>query len=233
MINKDDEKMKCKYCDYDLPEDAYLCSNCGRILKEKQEKKPIKKRSYIIAGIIAIAIIFICGMLGMNFQSSLTPDNKQMQSSTDLGMSYIQFKNKFNDNDYAKKIDVSIGSVEKKTGTDDTYSYAFSEKLLLIEKVNSQNNKLRQIIIIGQPSQSQDDNVKLVGSMGIVIDTFSADLSVNERKNILRDLGFNEQMKDLKTINQQTIRGNIKYSFQYKENFGFIFSASNKNDMIQ
>ncbi|WIW71867.1 hypothetical protein [Anaerosinus gibii] len=223
--------MKCKYCDYQVPENAHLCANCGRILAEKKEKKPVKKRSYIIFIIIAVAVIFICGMLAMNFQSSMN-GNHSTHPSNDLGISYIQFKNQFNDNDYAEKINLSIGTVEKKTGSEDTYHYALSDKLLLIEKVNSQSNHLRQITLIGQPSSIQEDNVKLIGAMGIIIDTFSSDLSINDRKEILRDLGFNETVKDLKSINAETIRGNIKYGFKYKENLGFIFSVSNKNDMI-
>lgn len=224
--------MKCNYCDYDsLPENSHLCTNCGRILIEKEEKKPVKKRKHIIFIIIAIAVIFICGMFAMNFQSSMN-GNHSTHPSNDLGISYIQFKNQFNDNDYSKKINLSIGTVEKKAGSEDTYYYAFSDKLLLIEKINSQSNHLRQITLIGQPSSIQDDNIKLIGAMGIIIDNFSSDLSVNDRKEILHDLGFNETVKDLKTIDTETIRGNIKYSFKYKDNFGFIFSVSNKNDVI-
>lgn len=220
--------MKCRFCDADLPAQAKYCENCGRFLEPDQQekpKKPIKKRGYIIAGILFIAAAFVITMFNGNILSMFQNTGQIQASTTNLGFTEARLRNNFNDHSYAKAVHLAIGEMHKNQNGD--LQYPFSDHLILIEKLDTNSPKIREILVIGQPV-NKEEQVKLIASMGIMIDLFSADLSIDERKTILQELGFDDTT-DLKLVNKEVVRGHIKYKFQFVKDLGFVFAVMNTN----
>lgn len=220
--------MKCKYCDAELPNGANFCNNCGRFFeveRPEKPKKPIKKRSYIIAGVLFIAAAFLVTMFSGNFWSMFQNANQTQASITNLGYTETRFRNHFNDHSYAKSIHLAIGDMQKNQHGD--LQFSFSDHLILIEKLEANSPQIRELLVIGQPV-NKEDQIKFIASMGIIIDLFSADLSIDERKAILQELGFDDQT-DLKQVNKETNRGHIKYKLQFVKDLGFVFTVMSAN----
>jgi len=229
--------MKCKYCNANLAESVHTCSYCGRFLGDAETvaKATAKKRKiWIGAGIIAIAIIFILTTFGGNLLSQKTTNETLKQqlstkSANSLGMTLEKFKEKYNNNDYAKKTGIIIEKPQIKTGTsENTFEYFLSNKLLITGVISKYDNKLMQLSVIGQPSDSKDDDMRLIAAMGVIIDTYSSDVPVNQRVEILKELGFNNDT-DIYKANNTATRGNIKYTFKFLDKIGFVFSVTNVN----
>lgn len=229
--------MRCKYCNANLPENVQTCNYCGRFLgdAESLRKTTAKKRKiWIGIGIVAIAIIFILTTFGGNLLSQKTTNETLTQqlstkSANTLGMTLEKFREKYNNNDYTKKIGITIEKPQIKTGnSENTFEYQLSNKLLIIGVINKYDNKLMKISVIGEPSNSKEDDMKLIGAMGIIIDTYSPDVPVNQRVEILKELGFNNET-DIYKANGTAIRGNVKYTFRFIDKTGFVFSVMNVN----
>lgn len=228
--------MKCKYCGTNLAKNAEYCTYCGRFLGDAKsiEKQTAKKRRiWIGVGIVIVAIIFVFTTFGGNFLSQkVMNENLQQQTlhkTPTLGMTLEKFKDKYNNNNYAKKIGVTIAQPQIKSGTiENTFEYLISDKVLLTGVMNKTDNKLTNITVVGQPSDSQEDNTKFIGTLGIIIDTYSPDVPVNQRGEILKELGFRDDV-DLSKANNIAIRGNVQYSFKFIEKTGFVFSVTTAN----
>jgi len=229
--------MKCKYCNANLAESVQTCSYCGRFLGDAESvaKAAAKKRKiWIGSGIIAIAIIFILTTFGGNLLSQKATNetlNQQLSTkpSNSLGMTLEKFREKYNNNDYTKKTGITIEKPQIKTGaSENTFEYFLSNKLLITGVISKYDNKLMQISVIGEPSDSKDDDMRLVAAMGVIIDTYSPDVPINQRVEILKELGFNNDT-DIYKANNSSIRGNIKYTFKFIDKTGFVFSVTNVN----
>ena len=102
-----------------------------------------------------------------------------------------------------------------------SFRYAFTENLELFAYVDK-NDFIKNINIVCVPNKN--DNPKLVGAMGVLIDMFSPELSNDEKLKVLEELGFAKD-KNIYQANNKTIKGNVQYSFRYDANYGFIFSV--------
>lgn len=227
--------MNCKYCNTELTKNEKICPCCGRYLNNDIPKPAYRKRSmWLGLGIIIIAIIFILTTFGGNLLTQkATNENleKQVAATTGnhLGMTFDKFKNSFNDNEYTKKIGLNIGNVEMvKSNGDSSFQYVFNDKLLINGVVGKYDYKLLEIRIIGQPSNAEDDIIKLVTAMGVLIDLFSPDIPMNKRGEILNELGFNQDA-DLYKASNTAIRGDKKYNLKFVDQVGFIFSVNHIN----
>lgn len=229
--------MKCKYCNANLTENTQTCSYCGRFLGDIESiaKAAAKKRKiWIGTGIIAIAIIFILTTFGGSLLSQKATNETLTQklstkSVNSLGMTLEKFKEKYNNNDYTQKAGITIEQPQIKTGTsENTFEYFLSNKLLITGVISKYDNKLIQVSVIGEPSDSKEDNMRLIAAMGVIIDTYSPDVPVNQRVEILKELGFNNDT-DIYKANNTATRGNIKYTFKFIDKTGFVFSVTNVN----
>ncbi|SEJ10005.1 hypothetical protein SAMN05660742_103158 [Propionispira arboris] len=222
--------MKCKYCGTDLAPKETLCHHCGRYLGDlEQAAKSHKKRTmYIGFGIIIIALIFVFTTFGGNLmtqkQTNETLAKQAANAAPNLGLTFKKFKEQFNDSEYTKKFALSLGDVNDKG---DDFQYALNPNLLISGAIDKTTRKLIHVQIMAQPS-SQDDLIKFVTSMGVVIDIMSPDVPRNKRKDILNELGFGEGA-DIRQADNDSIRGDKKYHFKYIEKTGFVFSVMNAN----
>ena len=210
-----------------------FCSSCGRYIEENDKPADPAKRKKIISVIMAVvAVVFIVGVFGISFspQSNQVTSEvvskvkkvEETKSAHTLKIKTNDFKDKFNGSNHAKAMNLEIKdiSIEQMENVN-SFRYAFTENLELFAYVDK-NDFIKNINIVCVPNKN--DNPKLVGAMGVLIDMFSPELSNDEKLKVLEELGFAKD-KNIYQANNKTIKGNVQYSFRYDANYGFIFSV--------
>lgn len=228
--------MNCKYCNEPLAKNAAVCKRCGRYLGEEQERKPSRGRRKIgiVAGMAAIAVIFILTTFGSSFiHQQATNGQLERQaaaaSENHLGMTLEKFKDAFNDAAYAKQAGLAIGNIEIVAGSkENAFQYAFSDKLTISGEIGKADHQLLSVKITQIPSAKKDDLLRWSAAIGVVIDTFSADVPESGRKEILNQLGFYSGADAAKLNETAEINGK-KYHFAFVDQAGFVLTLTNAN----
>jgi hypothetical protein len=114
-----------------------------------------------------------------------------------------------------------------KSDANNSFRYSLTEHMLLDATLGKFDNKLLEINVIAQPSAAGDMR-NFISCIGIMIDTFSPDVPVDQRRTILEELGFVKD-KDLSTVNNSSVRGNTIYHLQFLNDVGFVFTVKNSN----
>ena len=226
-------KLNCKYCGVEMSEKEKFCPKCGRYLEENDQKKDPNKRKKIVSIIMAaIAVVFIVGIFGISYSPQGNRTTKEIiskvkkveetKSAHTLKVKPDEFKEKFNSSNHAKAMKLEIGNIKiEELENINSFRYAFTENLEMLAYVDK-NNFVKNINIVCIPNK--EDNPKLVGAMGVLIDMFSPELSNDEKVKVLEDLGFAKD-KNIYQANNKTVRGDIQYIFRYDSEYGFIFSV--------
>lgn len=228
--------MKCKYCEVEISPNEKICHHCGRFLGEEKldDTKKRKRNMWIALGVIGVAVAFILTTFGgvlLNQQRTNEHLQKQVAvaSANNLGMTFEEFKDNFNKNDFAMQNKLHIGDVElKKAANEATFQSILSEKLAINGLIGKLDHKILELQVIGIPSGVRDDQVRLVSTIGILIDTFSPELYDDEKRTVLKELGFDKNT-DLTKANNVVVRGNVKYIFKFVKEVGYIFIVTNAN----
>lgn len=230
--------MKCKYCQAEVAPKSKICCNCGRFIGEETDeliaKRNSKRKLFIGIGIVLIAAVFILTTFGMSyFQQRATNEQLEKQvavtSANNLGMTLEELEKSFNHNEFANRAQLKINAPQLIKGEKNTqFQNIFTEKLALNGIIGKLDHKLLALQLIAIPSNVKDDQVRMVTTMGILIDTFSPDVPKQERSKILQELGFDKDT-DLYKANNVAVRGNVRYSFKFVENTGFVFWVANVN----
>lgn len=210
-----------------------FCSSCGRYIEENDKPADPAKRKKIISVIMAVvAVVFIVGVFGISFspQSNQVTSEvvskvkkvEETKSAHTLKIKTNDFKDKFNGSNHAKAMNLEIKAISiEQMENVNSFRYAFTENLELFAYVDK-NDFIKNINIVCVPNKN--DNPKLVGAMGVLIDMFSPELSNDEKLKVLEELGFAKD-KNIYQANNKTIKWNVQYSFRYDANYGFIFSV--------
>ena len=225
--------MNCKYCGGEMKKAEKFCGSCGRYIEENDKPADPAKRKKIISVIMAVvAVVFIVGVFGISFspQSNQVTSEvvskvkkvEETKSAHTLKIKTNDFKDKFNGSNHAKAMNLEIKAISiEQMENVNSFRYAFTENLELFAYVDK-NDFIKNINIVCVPNKN--DNPKLVGAMGVLIDMFSPELSNDEKLKVLEELGFAKD-KNIYQANNKTIKGNVQYSFRYDANYGFIFSV--------
>ena len=210
-----------------------FCSSCGRYIEENDKPVDPAKRKKIISVIMAVvAVVFIVGVFGISFSPQSNQVTREVvskvkkveetKSAHTLKIKTNDFKDKFNGSNHAKAMNLEIKAISiEQMENVNSFRYAFTENLELFAYVDK-NDFIKNINIVCVPNKN--DNPKLVGAMGVLIDMFSPELSNDEKLKVLEELGFAKD-KNIYQANNKTIKGNVQYSFRYDANYGFIFSV--------
>ena len=210
-----------------------FCPKCGRYLEENDKKTdPGKRKKFISIVMAVVAVVFIVGVFGISFspQNSKVANEivskvkkvEETKSAHTLKLKPEEFKDKFNGSNHAKAMNLEIKNIKvEELENVNSFRYAFTENLEMFSYVDK-NNYIRNINIVCIPNKN--DNPKLVGTMGVLIDMFSPDLSNDDKVKVLEELGFSKD-KNIYQANNKTVKGDIQYSFRYDAEYGFVFSV--------
>lgn len=176
-----------------------------------------------------VAVVFIVGLFGISFspQSNQVTSEvvskvkkvEETKSAHTLKIKTNDFKDKFNGSNHAKAMNLEIKAISiEQMENVNSFRYAFTENLELFAYVDK-NDFIKNINIVCVPNKN--DNPKLVGAMGVLIDMFSPELSNDEKLKVLEELGFAKD-KNIYQANNKTIKGNVQYSFRYDANYGLF-----------
>jgi hypothetical protein len=227
--------MKCKYCNADISLAEKICPKCHHSVKEDNPDALRKKKRnrYITIGVSVIAFIFIVSTIGITLQSQQTLTSQTGTSSTaasdktagaSLDTTYGNLMERFNDNSAAQKEHILLKSIDEKSSS---FQYNLLDTLILSGKIDVKNQKLLSVQMIAQPA-TQDDMVKMVTAIGVLIESFYPSDASAMRKKVLADLGF-KQGSDIRTANNVAIQGNTEFHFAFIKDTGYVFIVKNKN----
>lgn len=205
-----------------------------RKAQEKIKSEETKKGYIGCAGILVVLLLIIglvssCGSSKdtASKTSPAPPPQKQVYS---LGMTPDQFKNKFNQVSSDFGFDLRIGQMEIKDGQQqNSLKYFFNDRLGVIGGINKTDGSLRDVAILGQPSQSSTDNLRILACMGIVMAIVNPELTADQRGELMHDLGFKADA-DLTKLDNHAIRGNRRYYSTYIKDVGFMVAVYDIND---
>lgn len=229
--------MHCKYCGTELADKSKMCYNCGRFLGDEEAEKrrtAQRRKIWIGLGILTIAFIFILTTFGMNYRSQKATNEVistqvNRASANNLGATTKDFITAFNLHQLSGKYALSIPETIEivKSDTSNSFQHRLSDQLLLQAFSGKYDNKLLEIRLIAQPA-NQNDLVLFISCIGILIDTFSSEVPINERRAILEELGF-VKGASLDDVNNQAIRGEVTYTLQHLNDIGFVLTVKNTN----
>lgn len=229
--------MKCKYCEAEIPDKEKICRYCGRFLSEETVEDPAKKRRRRLlfalgaAGIVIAFVLTTFGMMMSNQQRTNEHLAQQVavSSANNLNMTFDAFKENFNQNDAARQSKFNISAVAlNKSENDARFHYAATDKLVLNGLVGKLDHKLLEIQMLGVPGNTREDQRRFVAMIGVLIDLFSPELYDDEKLAVLKELGFNKET-DLTKADNTVVRGNVKYTFKFIKDTGFILLIKNVN----
>ena len=174
-----------------------------------------------------------------NIESETTAtENETSSSSTqeqtyNIGLAPEEFKNNFNalSQNTAADTGLLISNLKVETGeVQNVFQVTFNQKLAMTGTVNKNDNMIRDISIIAQPTNNATHNLNLILAFGYLIGSVSPELTPDERGQVLKELGFMDKDADLTKLDGKVLRGNVQYSASFMQGIGFFFNAKNVND---
>ncbi|MEK5415082.1 hypothetical protein [Paenibacillus sp. FSL L8-0708] len=148
-----------------------------------------------------------------------------------ISMSPEEFKDSFNAK--AKEIgtDLKINKLIVEDGAvQNTFSYKFTNTLMLSGTVNKQDGSIRDVLLIGTTDGTSKSVSDILIGMGVLILASNPELPTTEPSVIVKELGMLDEGADFLKINKSVIRNGIEYHFQASKEFGIMFSAGDAND---
>ena len=197
--------------------------------KNPQTLQDQKKKRYLTIGVAAIAFIFIVttiGMMVMSQQSTVSNISQETSANTGSGsidITYDLLRERFNSNANTKQQNLSLQAV----GSNGSFDYNLSDALLVSGSIDTKTKKLREFKMIARPS-SKEDTVKMVTTMGVLIESLFPSDANHVRTTVLDELGF-KKGSNLQETNNTSIQGNIKFQFTAVKDTGYVFSIQDKD----
>lgn len=223
--------MKCNYCHADVSPAEKICPKCHHSVKEDNPETIQKKKRnrYLILGVAAIAIIFIITTIGMTLrsqQNAISPSEQTTQTDTEaaLDITYAKLKDRFNDNANAKSSKILLKDIDN---SQTSFQYNLSDSIIFSGTVNPKNKKIISLQIIAQPS-NQDELVKMVTAMGVMIESMHPSDASNSRQKVLSELGFTKG-SNIQEANNTSVVDHIKYHFAFIKETGYVFTIQPVN----
>lgn len=183
-----------------------------------------------LAAILTLGLLFT----GCGGENPTPPTQKQVEVKkvTDLGMTFEQFKNAYNNNlnEFGLPI-FNIYDAEFLTGdVKNVYQCSFTENLSLMATVNIDDVNLNSVILFVTP-KNKDDLFGMLMIYGCIISTLNPELSAEQRGDLLEELYIvPDKILQLKDTGGRAIRGNVKYLTSFvPENGIFMLSAGAKD----
>lgn len=226
--------MKCKYCNADVSAAEKICPKCHHpVSQDNPETLRKKKRNrYIAIGVGLIAFIFVVSTVGITLRSQQDlagqagshAAQQQTASLPALDIKYTKLMDSFNDNAMAKKEKLTLREIDKASST---FQYNLADKLLLSGKINTGDQKLVSLQMVGQPA-TQEDMVQMVTAIGVFVESLYPSDASNMRKKVLDDLGF-KKGADIRSANNVSVQGNTKFHFAFVQDTGYVFIIETKD----
>ncbi|MBY0088411.1 hypothetical protein [Brevibacillus brevis] len=147
-----------------------------------------------------------------------------------IGMNPEQFKTAFNNASKSLKSDLKVGKISIEDGAvQNTFKNNFTKNLGLVGVVNKKDGSVRSVTFIGGGDGTAKSGTDIIISMGLAIMATNPELSVDDRGNVLRELGLMDG-GDVLNLKKDTVRNGIKYSLNTSAELGILFTVSNAND---
>lgn len=109
----------------------------------------------------------------------------------------------------------------------DIFQEKFADNLMLMGTV-LHSGELRDVLLMSQASESNDENLLVMAAWGVMVSTLSPDLTNNERGDVLKELGlFTDDDAWMQDGYEATaVRGDVRYRLSYSDMIGWMFSGA-------